>query len=90
MDHLCNAATYRVESCNQRGKRGMKIYMMTEYECSDSWVPLFYVAPGMFERVKPLGFLKNGRVLLEVDRKKLFVYDLDEKRIEKTCFINQG
>ncbi|GAA0173665.1 hypothetical protein LIER_41567 [Lithospermum erythrorhizon] len=76
--------------CNQRGERGLKIYMMTEYGCSDSWVPLFYVAPCMFQQVKPLGFLKNGRVLLEVEQEKLIVYDLDEKKIEKTCFINQG
>ncbi|XP_075654671.1 F-box/kelch-repeat protein At3g23880-like [Castanea sativa] len=50
-------------------------WVMKKYGVEESWEKLF-VIPYFEDRLRPLCFTKNGDVLMEVNRKKLVIYNL--------------
>ena len=62
------------------------VWVMKEYGLKDSWCKLFTLVglffPTPLKSLRPLGYSSDGKkVLLEIDRKKLFWYDLKSENV---------
>ncbi|AES64642.2 putative F-box domain-containing protein [Medicago truncatula] len=58
------------------------VWVMKEYGCRDSWCKHFTLVKSCLDFLRPLGYCSDGsKVLLEIDCKKLFWYDLKSEQI---------
>ena len=62
-------------------------WVMKKYGVEESWEKLF-VIPYFEERLRPLCFTKNGDVLMEVNRKKIVIYNLLNNSYKRTVISN--
>ncbi|KAK2980454.1 hypothetical protein RJ640_028862 [Escallonia rubra] len=71
------------------GMRGFEVLAMKKYGSRESWTRLF-VIPSSFVQVKPLAFVENDQVLMEVDGKKLVLYNPNRKRAKTIVMYNNS
>ncbi|KAL7178001.1 hypothetical protein ACSBR2_031206 [Camellia fascicularis] len=73
----------------------VEVLLLKRYRMIESWTKLFvicYENSGhlSFKTLKPLCFTKNGEVLMEIDRKRLVVYNLEESSYRFVEFSHNG
>ena len=77
-------------------KLSVDVWVMMKYGVKESWRKLIALKMSDIgfrssQGVRPISYLKNGKVLLEVDHKYFIEYDLGKKNIQKvssvTCHI---
>ncbi|KAK2980455.1 hypothetical protein RJ640_028863 [Escallonia rubra] len=71
------------------GMRGFEVLAMKKYGSRESWTCLF-VIPSSFAQVKPLAFVESDQVLMEVDGKKLVLYNPNKKRAKTIVMYNNS
>ena len=74
-------------------KLSVDVWVMMKYGVKESWRKLIALKMSDIgfrssQGVRPISYLKNGKVLLQVDHKYFLEYDLEKKTSEKAFFFD--
>ncbi|KAK9282740.1 hypothetical protein L1049_010960 [Liquidambar formosana] len=67
-----------------------EVWVMMEYGVKESWTNLFVIRCQSLKYLMPLGFTKNGKFLMEINREKLVSYNFKWKKEEFMMSTTNG